>query len=747
MPPTATATRRRPPAARVAAGDLSPPASPRATSPTRSKRSGEPKIAAKKGRRAAAPTFPPLPPLLRRRLLIASGVIAALLALSLTLYLQNAALKAAIAPLLDELASSAPDSADLVASLAALSARLPASLGGSAPTRRRPGVEARAAGLVPAHPVLLIPGFVTSALEMWAGPPCAGKTGFRARWWGGLGMTARLLADRACWMETMRLDVETGLDPVIMRPGGSGGGENGTHTVRVRAVAGLSGIDYFLGSAGYSIWAEVIGELGALGYTASDLTAAPYDWRLGLGGLEARDGYFTSLKATVEAMAATGVAGDGPGGGGARHPARLVILAHSWGDTVARAFFAWADAREEGWTGRHVAHYANLAGPVLGTAKALPALLSGETRDTAELGAVATLLTERAFVPRTARAALFRSWRGSYGMLPIGGAGVWGSLSGGAPDDTPAMRAAGLSFGALVTVRGLPVEGEGGGGSAPEPTPLDVDGAAGLLLDALPGAAARHVAAAAAGVGATRPPVALVARAVANGSLPMGKEEAGAVFIATAAAAGRPRACTPLDLDPLACPVIPPASAPAVSVYCIYGTGKPTERAFRYAWDAADGVPDWKMDVTASHPPPGPLEDHLPGGDDPNVARAARAIGGLDRGVAVSDGDGTVPLLSLSTMCARGWVAGGPLNPGRARVVTREVRHAPRDALAALDLRGGGQSADHVDLLGNEHVLEDIIALAAGKGGDLQDRWVSDARAIAARVVLPTDPPRQEGTV
>jgi phospholipid:diacylglycerol acyltransferase len=80
-------------------------------------------------------------------------------------------------------------------------------------------------------------------------------------------------------------------------------------------------------------------------------------------------------------------------------------------------------------------------------------------------------------------------------------------------------------------------------------------------------------------------------------------------------------------------------------------------------------------------------------------------------------------------------------------VVTREVRHAPRDALAALDLRGGGQSADHVDLLGNEHVLEDIIALAAGKGGDLQDRWVSDARAIAARVVLPTDPPRQEGTV
>ena len=221
-PPPTTAARRR---TRAAAGAASPPPSPRATSPRRK--------AAAESKKAQPPalSFSTLPPVARKRLLIAAGVTLALAALSYTLWLQNAALKAAILPLLDELSASA-ESAELLAGLSALSARLPSALGGSAPARRRPGVEARAAGLRPAHPVLLIPGFVTSALELWAGPPCAGRSGFRTRWWGGLGMTARLVADRACWMEAMALDPETGLDPVIEKDG------NVTHTVRVRAVAG-----------------------------------------------------------------------------------------------------------------------------------------------------------------------------------------------------------------------------------------------------------------------------------------------------------------------------------------------------------------------------------------------------------------------------------------------------------------------------------------------------------------------------
>jgi phospholipid:diacylglycerol acyltransferase len=430
---------------------------------------------------------------------------------------------------------------------------------------------------------------------------------------------------------------------------------------------------------------------------------------------------------------------------------------------------AWADARQPGWSGRHVAGSVNLAGPTLGVPKALPALLSGETRDTAELGAVAALLADN-FVSRTGRAALFRSWRGSLGMLMVGGPGVWGTPAGGAPDDSPEMVAAGISFGALVSVRGHGVPcGAASPSSSPSTaaaaanasdlTTLDAAEAVGLLVDALPAGAAAAVARSAAGVGVTRPALALATRAAANGSLPMDEATAAGVF-AAAARRGAGRTCdpsSPATFDPLACPVIPAASAPATPVYCIYGTGKPTERAFRYAWDDGndDGAPDWKIDTSASHPPPPALAEEgegeesggepgsgsssLPGGEDVGVARAARAIGGWDRGVAVSDGDGTVPLLSLATLCARGWAPGGPLNPGGARVTTREVRHAPLDALAALDLRGGGRSADHVDLLGHEQVLEDIVAIAAGKGGELTDRFVSRAREVAARVRLPTD--------
>lgn len=37
----------------------------------------------------------------------------------------------------------------------------------------RPGLKLRQAGLRPYHPVIIIPGFVTSGLELWQTLPCA----------------------------------------------------------------------------------------------------------------------------------------------------------------------------------------------------------------------------------------------------------------------------------------------------------------------------------------------------------------------------------------------------------------------------------------------------------------------------------------------------------------------------------------------------------------------------------------------
>ena len=56
---------------------------------------------------------------------------------------------------------------------------------------------------------------------------------------------------------------------------------------------------------------------------------------------------------------------------------QVLVLAHSWGDNVFRNFLHWADDQEAGWTEQHVAHYGNLAGPVLGVPKAVTAMLSG----------------------------------------------------------------------------------------------------------------------------------------------------------------------------------------------------------------------------------------------------------------------------------------------------------------------------------------------------------------------------------
>ena len=67
--------------------------------------------------------------------------------------------------------------------------------------RTRPGLAlARDANYTAKHPVLLIPGFITSGLELWQGREC-GEGLFRQRVWGTMGMMQSLLGNRTCWLE------------------------------------------------------------------------------------------------------------------------------------------------------------------------------------------------------------------------------------------------------------------------------------------------------------------------------------------------------------------------------------------------------------------------------------------------------------------------------------------------------------------------------------------------------------------
>lgn len=113
----------------------------------------------------------------------------------------------------------------------------------------RPGRDAAEAGHSPAYSVFLVPGFVTSGLELWKGPPCADHL-FRHRVWGSMvrahallhtphacmcvhaqicvlftsltppdtharhqGMMTTMLRNITCWLEIMHLDPLTGGDP------------------------------------------------------------------------------------------------------------------------------------------------------------------------------------------------------------------------------------------------------------------------------------------------------------------------------------------------------------------------------------------------------------------------------------------------------------------------------------------------------------------------------------------------------
>ena len=82
------------------------------------------------------------------------------------------------------------------------------------------------------HPVVMIPGFITSGLEVWKGKSCM-KNVFRERVWGGLASAPYWLRERYCMMENMALDPITGMDPKC---------------IKVRSAQGFGAADYFIGN-------------------------------------------------------------------------------------------------------------------------------------------------------------------------------------------------------------------------------------------------------------------------------------------------------------------------------------------------------------------------------------------------------------------------------------------------------------------------------------------------------------------
>jgi phospholipid:diacylglycerol acyltransferase len=145
--------------------------------------------------------------------------------------------------------------------------------------------------------------------------------------------------------------------------------------------------------------------------------------------------------------------------------------------------------------------------------------------------------------------------------------------------------------------------------------------------------------------------------------------------------------------------------APSLKIYCFYGVGKPTERGYYY------------------RPPEPGSPAHLNMTIDTGFTQ-----GGVDHGVVMGEGDGTVNLMSTGYMCNRGWKM-RRFNPAGVRITVVEMPHEPE----RFNPRGGPNTADHVDILGRQNLNEFILRIAAGRGDTIRDSVVSNILEYAAK--------------
>lgn len=171
--------------------------------------------------------------------------------------------------------------------------------------------------------------------------------------------------------------------------------------------------------------------------------------------------------------------------------------------------------------------------------------------------------------------------------------------------------------------------------------------------------------------------------------------------------------------------------APNMKIYCLYGTGIDTERAFFYKRNPLSDNSNQKTQ------PPFIVDTSI---EDPE--------NGIIHGVKYTDGDGSVPLLSLGYMCAGPWRdEKSGLNPSGSEVIIREYKHRT-EFMVDDPMRKGPNSADHVDVLGNHDMLRDFVKIVSGTEVDsVTDNIISDIEGIVKRLEDHPDgglPPQME---
>lgn len=74
------------------------------------------------------------------------------------------------------------------------------------------GLHLQSQGIKAKHPVVIVPGVISTGLESWGTEP-ESRQYFRKRLWGSWSMVRALVLDKSGWKRHVMLDKITGLDP------------------------------------------------------------------------------------------------------------------------------------------------------------------------------------------------------------------------------------------------------------------------------------------------------------------------------------------------------------------------------------------------------------------------------------------------------------------------------------------------------------------------------------------------------
>lgn len=241
------------------------------------------------------------------------------------------------------------------------------------------------------HPVVILPGFITTGLEIWeAQASCLKQLGVNPSlrsWMLGPTMIMLMLRDPACWLHLFSLDPVTGLD------------RDGT---RIRGGEGAAAVGEFV--PGFWVWEKIMRNLADIGYDQSNLAIATYDWRLSPDLMQERDGFFHRMRHVILRLYE-------------QHRRPVAIIGHSYASAVLVDFLQWAEKQEKGFCNTYVAHIINIGGLTLGAPKTLSGTLFGDAHDTLAIPALLRSVLDRVVDP-SLRYNFLRTWSCLFSMLP-----------------------------------------------------------------------------------------------------------------------------------------------------------------------------------------------------------------------------------------------------------------------------------------------------------------------------------------